>query len=66
MPSVGLPDEGWVHIDAIPVRVCLQLKGAAQPYATHTFTWRVEDAANAVFPPRTGANPTAWPWAKWP
>jgi|GEM_PF-755997 len=57
MPSVGLPDEGWVHIDAIPVRVCLQLKGAAQPYATHTFTWRVEDAANAVFPPEPALTP---------
>jgi hypothetical protein len=51
MPSVGLPDESWVNIDAIPVRICLQTKAAAQPYATHTFTWRVEDAASAVFPP---------------
>lgn len=51
MPSVGLPDETWAHIDAIPVRICLQVKSAQQPYATHTFTWRVEDAAYAVFPP---------------
>jgi hypothetical protein len=51
MPAVGLPDAAWSEVDAVPVRICLQLRSAQQPYATHTFTWRVEDAAQAVFPP---------------
>ncbi len=50
MPGVGLPDATWIELDAVPVRVGLQLKSAAQPYATHTFTWRLEDAANTLFP----------------
>lgn len=51
MPAVGLPDETWADINAVPVRICLQLQTAQQPYATYTFTWRFEDAARTVFPP---------------
>jgi hypothetical protein len=51
MPAVGLPDDRWAGVDAVPVRICLRLRSARRPYATHTFTWRVEDAARAVFPP---------------
>jgi hypothetical protein len=51
MPAVGLPDATWSEVDAVPVRICLQLRSSQHSYATHTFTWRVEDAAQAVFPP---------------
>ena len=57
IPAVGLPDATWAAIDSIPVRICLQLKSALQPYATHTFTWRFEDAASTVFPVTAGAVP---------
>ena len=48
--GVGLPDATWLGVDEVPVRICLRLKSARHPYATHTFTWRVEDAARSVFP----------------
>ncbi|HEY9880984.1 MAG TPA: hypothetical protein V6D29_21170 [Leptolyngbyaceae cyanobacterium] len=49
MPEVGLPEGEWATLQEIPVRLGLQLEGEAAPYATHTFTWRVEDAVGVIF-----------------
>lgn len=50
MPTVGLGDSPWEETDMIPVRIYLRLKTAQQPYAMHTFTWRLADAAPLIFP----------------
>jgi hypothetical protein len=58
MPTLGLADSPWAEANAMPVRIYLKLKAARQPYAMHTFTWRVEDAAPMVFPSnRVNENP---------
>lgn len=50
MPAVGLADSPWEGTDAIPIRIYLRLKTAQQPYAMHTFTWRLADGAPVMFP----------------
>lgn len=50
MPEVGLPDSVGDLGSDLPVRICLQLRQAKRPYATHTFTWCVDDAVEQVFP----------------
>ncbi|NJL47341.1 MAG: hypothetical protein HC929_07445 [Leptolyngbyaceae cyanobacterium SM2_5_2] len=50
MPALGLADAAWAGVDAVPLRIYLRLTSAHQPYAMHTFTWRLEDAARVVFP----------------
>lgn len=49
MPEVGLPDGEWATLQEISVRLGLQLEKDATPYATHTFTWRLEDAVEVIF-----------------
>ncbi|HEY9738011.1 MAG TPA: hypothetical protein V6D06_17085 [Trichocoleus sp.] len=49
MPEVGLPGEAWAAAGEVPVRLGLQLESDAAPYATHTFTWRLEDALGVIF-----------------
>ncbi|MGF1570308.1 MAG: hypothetical protein ACFCVD_19920 [Nodosilinea sp.] len=51
MPTVGLPHPAWARAEVMPVRIYLRLVEMQQPYAIHTFTWRLEDAATVVFPP---------------
>lgn len=51
MPEVGLPEEGWASLEEIPVRLGLQVETETVPYATHTFTWRIEDALGVIFEP---------------
>lgn len=73
MPEVGLPDGDWADGDwadgdwadgdwaslqEIPVRLGLQLEGQPAPYATHTFTWRLEDAIGVIF---EAPDPEAFP-----
>lgn len=53
MPTVGLGDSPWEGSDLIPVRIYLRLKTAQQPYAMHTFTWRLADVAPLIFPVST-------------
>ncbi|MBD2258482.1 hypothetical protein [Pseudanabaena sp. FACHB-2040] len=48
MPEVGLPKE-WVALQEMPVRLGLQIEAEDIPYATHTFTWRIEDALGLIF-----------------
>ncbi|MGB3202812.1 MAG: hypothetical protein WBA99_18040, partial [Nodosilinea sp.] len=50
VPGVGLPDANWAVAGAISARIYLKLKGRAQPYAIHTFTWQLDDAVEVVFP----------------
>jgi hypothetical protein len=50
MPAVGSPDGDWIRGEDLPVRISLRLVRSDRPYATYTFTWRIEDAAMAVFP----------------
>ncbi|WP_035992687.1 hypothetical protein [Leptolyngbya sp. KIOST-1] len=58
VPTVGLPEADWAIAEGLSVRIYLKLKGAPQPYAIHTFTWRPEEAAGVVFP---AASPVAGP-----
>jgi hypothetical protein len=50
MAEVGLPKE-WADLQEMPVRLGLQLEFEDAPYATHTFTWRAEDALGIIFEP---------------
>ncbi|HEY9763565.1 MAG TPA: hypothetical protein V6D07_13625 [Trichocoleus sp.] len=58
MPEVGLPEGDWVTLQEIPVRLSLQLERETAPYATHTFTWRIEDAVDVIF---NASLPEAFP-----
>ncbi|MFQ4138712.1 hypothetical protein PGN35_020600 [Nodosilinea sp. PGN35] len=55
VPRAGLPEAEWAAVAALSVRIYLKLKGVAQPYAIHTFTWRPEEAIQVVFPAETTA-----------
>lgn len=50
VPVVGLPEADWAMAESLSVRIYLKLKTIPQPYATHTFTWQPEDAAQVIFP----------------
>jgi len=50
MPALGLADSAWAEVESVPLRIYLRLAAVHQPYAMHTFTWRLDDAAKVVFP----------------
>ena len=50
MPTLGLANASLAEVDAVPLRIYLRLTTAHQPYAMHTFTWRLADAARIIFP----------------